>query len=140
METISQQDNVYQIQELAAAFLWFFFLKHTCDRMNKYVLYVKYGKFKMKQMTATEAAKGFGQLVDEAQAEPITIEKNGRPVAVIYSYRESQEIEALKLAELKRFVAEGINDSEAGRVQPLTKTLMEDIKARGRNSLKESQN
>jgi hypothetical protein len=31
----------------------------------------------MKQMTATEAAKGFGQLVDEAQAEPITIKKMG---------------------------------------------------------------
>ena len=94
----------------------------------------------MKQMTATEAAKGFGQLVDEAQAEPITIKKNGRPVAVIFSYRESQEIEALKLAELTRFIAEGIEDSEAGRVQPLTKKLMEDIKARGRNSLIKSQN
>jgi len=92
----------------------------------------------MKQMTATEAAKGFGQLVDEAQAEPITIEKNGRPVAVIYSYREAQEIEALKLAELRRFVAEGIADSKAGNVQPLTKTLMEDIKSRGKKSLKEN--
>ncbi len=89
-------------------------------------------------MTATEAAKGFGQLVDEAQAEPITIEKNGRPVAVIYSYREAQEIEALKLAELRRFVAEGIEDSKAGNVQPLTKTLMEDIKSRGRKNLKEN--
>ena len=92
----------------------------------------------MKQMTATEAAKGFGQLVDEAQAEPITIEKNGRPVAVIYSYREAQEIEALKLAELRRFVAEGIEESKAGNVQPLTKTLMEDIKSRGRKNLKEN--
>ena len=92
----------------------------------------------MKQVTATEAAKGFGQLVDEAQAEPITIEKNGRPVAVIYSYREAQEIEALKLAELRRFVAEGIEDSKAGNVQPLTKTLMEDIKSRGRKNLKEN--
>ncbi len=89
-------------------------------------------------MTATEAAKGFGQLVDEAQVEPITIEKNGRPVAVIYSYREAQEIEALKLAELRRFVAEGIEDSKAGNVQPLTKTLMEDIKSRGRKNLKEN--
>lgn len=39
-------------------------------------------------------------MVDEAQAEPITIEKNGRPVAVIYSYREAQKIEELKLADL----------------------------------------
>ena len=92
----------------------------------------------MKQITATDAAKGFGQLVDEAQAEPITIEKNGRPVAVIYSYREAQKIEALKLAELRRFVAEGIEDSKAGNVQPLTKTLMEDIKSRGRKNLKEN--
>ncbi len=94
----------------------------------------------MKQITATEAAKGFGQLVDAAQTEPITIEKNGRPVAVIYSFRESQEIEALKLAELKRFVAEGVKDAESGRMQPVTRKLMEGIKKRGRNSLKEHQN
>jgi len=92
----------------------------------------------MKQMTATEAAKGFGQLVDEAQVEPITIEKNGRPVAVIYSYREAQEIEALKLAALRRFVDEGIEDSKAGNVQSITKTLMKNIKTRGRKNLKES--
>jgi len=40
--------------------------------------------------------------------------------------------ETAKLAELKRLVAEGIKDSETGRVQPLTKTLMEDTKARCR--------
>ena len=39
---------------------------------------------------------------------------------------------AADLAELKRLVAEGIKDSEAGRIQLLTKTLMEDIKTRCR--------
>lgn len=93
----------------------------------------------MKLMKATEAARGFGQLVEEAQNEPVTIEKNGRPVAVVYSYREAQELEALKLAELKRFVEVGIKAADEGRVKPLTKDLMEEIKTRGRQRLKAAQ-
>lgn len=92
-------------------------------------------KYTMKQVTATEAAKGFGRLVDDAQFEPITIEKNGRPVVVVYSYREAQAIEALKLSALKTFTAAGIKDSEEGRVKPITKKLMESIKTRGRAAL-----
>ncbi|NQZ05797.1 MAG: hypothetical protein HRT35_01425 [Algicola sp.] len=40
--------------------------------------------------------------------------------------------EALKLVELKRFVDVGIQAADEGRVKPLSKELMEGIKARGR--------
>lgn len=86
----------------------------------------------MKLMKAAEAAKGFGRLVDEAQAEPVTIERNGRPVAVVYSYREAQQFEALKLAELKRLTEQGIKASKEGRVEPFTSEVLEQIKVEGR--------
>ena len=36
-------------------------------------------------MTASEAKSRFGQLLDSAQREPVEIEKNGRPFAVMLS-------------------------------------------------------
>jgi len=39
----------------------------------------------MKIMSAREAKNGFGLLLDTARAEPVTIEKHGRPVAVVLS-------------------------------------------------------
>lgn len=92
----------------------------------------------MKTIKATEAARGFGQLVDETLIEPVTIEKNGRPVAVLYSYAEAQQIEALKLDELRRFVDEGIQAVEEGRVRPLTKDFMHEIKEEARKHYRES--
>lgn len=92
----------------------------------------------MKRMKATEAAKGFGQLLDDAQSGPVTVEKNGRPVAVVYSYEESKNIEAMKTAELKRLVDEGLADIDAGRVKEMTPQVMDDIKARARQHYEES--
>lgn len=39
----------------------------------------------MKTMSAREAKNGFGLLLDTARAEPVTIEKHGRPVVVVLS-------------------------------------------------------
>jgi len=39
----------------------------------------------MKTMSAREAKNGFGWLLDTARAEPVTIEKHGRPVVVVLS-------------------------------------------------------
>ncbi len=39
----------------------------------------------MKTMSAKEAKNGFGLLLDTARAEPVTIEKHGRPVVVVLS-------------------------------------------------------
>ena len=39
----------------------------------------------MKSIAAKEAKVHFGELIDSAQREPVSIEKYGRPVAVIMS-------------------------------------------------------
>lgn len=93
----------------------------------------------MRHIKSSEAAKAFGQLVDDVQVEPVTINSYGRPVAVMYSYREAQEIERMKLDRLRQFVAAGIEEAEQGRVKPLTKKRIDDIKQRGRNNLEKGQ-
>jgi len=45
----------------------------------------------MTTISASEAKTHFGALMDKAQKEPVTIEKQGRPVAVVLSYEEYQE-------------------------------------------------
>jgi prevent-host-death family protein len=50
----------------------------------------------MKSMSAKDAKNGFGQLLDTAQREPVTIEKKGRPVAVVISLDEYEKLEAAR--------------------------------------------
>ena len=57
----------------------------------------------MENIAAREAKIHFGELLDTAQREPVTIEKYGRPVAVIMS---SHEYEELKLARLRSALKE----------------------------------
>jgi len=45
----------------------------------------------MTTISASEAKTHFGVLMDKAQKEPVTIEKQGRPVAVVISYDHYQE-------------------------------------------------
>ena len=50
----------------------------------------------MWETTATEVKNKFGQILEAAMGEPVAIEKNGRPVAVMMSiteYRRLVEIE-----------------------------------------------
>jgi len=46
----------------------------------------------MRTMTSAEAQNHFGELLDAAQREPVTITRRGRPVAFVVS---QQEYEAL---------------------------------------------
>ena len=46
----------------------------------------------MKSMSAKEAKNGFGLLLDTARAEPVTIEKHGRPVVVVLSSGEYERL------------------------------------------------
>ena len=52
----------------------------------------------MKVMPAGKAKNAFGLLIDTARAEPVTIEKHGRAVAVMLSV---EEYERLKKVELR---------------------------------------
>lgn len=86
----------------------------------------------MKKVTATEASKAFGQLVDDVQSESVAIERNGRPVAVMYSYEEAQRIEAMREAHLDALIQQGIEAADEGRIRPLTDEVKDDILARAR--------
>ena len=47
----------------------------------------------MKSMSAKDAKNGFGRLLDTARAEPVTIEKHGRPVVVVMSVEEFERLQ-----------------------------------------------
>ena len=49
----------------------------------------------MKTFSAAEAKNRFGVLLESVQREPVRIEKNGRPVAVILSQTEYEKMAAL---------------------------------------------
>ena len=50
----------------------------------------------MMLFTASDARRHFGQLLDAAQREPVTITKNGRSVAVMLSASDDSMIAALE--------------------------------------------
>ncbi|WP_036357889.1 type II toxin-antitoxin system prevent-host-death family antitoxin [Microvirga sp. BSC39] len=46
----------------------------------------------MKSMSAKDAKNAFGLLLDTARAEPVTVEKHGRPVVVVLSVEEFERL------------------------------------------------
>jgi prevent-host-death family protein len=46
----------------------------------------------MKTVTAKEAKNRFGKLLDAALAQPVTVEKHGRPVIVVLSFEEYKKL------------------------------------------------
>jgi prevent-host-death family protein len=49
----------------------------------------------LKSMSAKDAKDGFGRLIDTARAEPVVIEKHGRPVVVVMSVEGFERLRAL---------------------------------------------
>ena len=90
----------------------------------------------MTSMTANAAKTRFGELLDTAQREPVTIEKHGRPVAVVMSMAAYEEAEALKLERLRTEVRMGLEALDAGEFVEVDgsdlRTLAEEIKVKGR--------
>ena len=83
----------------------------------------------MRRMSAKDAKNHFGELLMEAQKAPVTIEKNGKPVAVLYSMEWHEAAEEAKLEWLKRAVAEGIAEADRGELVEFTEELIEQIMA-----------
>jgi prevent-host-death family protein len=63
----------------------------------------------MKSLSAREAKNEFGRLIDLARAEPVTIEKHGRPVVVVMSV---EEYERLTVADSVRRAGEETGKGE----------------------------
>ncbi|MBL6932232.1 MAG: type II toxin-antitoxin system prevent-host-death family antitoxin [Rhodospirillales bacterium] len=56
----------------------------------------------MRTMTANDAKKHFGELLDTARREPVSVQKHGRPVAVMLSAEDYEDLKA------------GINPAQSG--------------------------
>ena len=68
----------------------------------------------MRTMSAKDAKNRFGELLLEAQKAPVTIEKNGKPVAVLLLLRgASPGIERAKLEWLRAAIAEADADGRS---------------------------
>ena len=70
----------------------------------------------MRKFTAHDAKAQFGNLIDTARREPVTIERHGRPVVVVLSKEEFDDIEAMKLERLRTEVQKGLESSARGDV------------------------
>ena len=93
----------------------------------------------MKVFAAKEAKNKFGQMMDSVQYEPVTIEKNGRPVAVVLSIKTYNENEQIKLDALKRDITIAQQQVNEGEIFDYNPDLAEKIKARGRKNLNKMQ-
>jgi prevent-host-death family protein len=51
----------------------------------------------MKILTAKDAKYSFGRLIDLARAAPVTVAKHGRPVVVVMSIEEYDQLRALEV-------------------------------------------
>ena len=46
----------------------------------------------MKAMSAREAKYNFGRMIDTARAEPVIVEKHGRPVVVVLAVEKYEKL------------------------------------------------
>lgn len=68
----------------------------------------------MNSLSANEAKTQFGDLLIKVQRAPVQINKNGKPVAVVISIDEYENMEALKLRLLQLRALQAKADIEAG--------------------------
>ena len=95
----------------------------------------------MQSISAHDAKTRFGQLLDTARREPVVIERHGRAVAVVLSKEEYDELNDIKLRQLRAETNVGLAELERGaytdyEADELPK-LAERINAAGRERLAE---
>ena len=66
----------------------------------------------MQSLTANDAKTQFGDMLLKAQREPVQINKNGKPVVVVISIDEYNQMEETKFALLKERAARAKVDIE----------------------------
>jgi prevent-host-death family protein len=89
----------------------------------------------MKRVGAREAKNRFGQLIDDAQRGPVTIEKHGRPFAVVQSFADFEATQQIKLEALRHGIGEARAAILSDHPIPFDETAVEEIKAAGRKKL-----
>ena len=68
----------------------------------------------MQSLSANDAKARFGELLDTARCEPVLIERHGRAVAVVLSKEEYEELNDIKLQQLRAEIEVGIADLKRG--------------------------
>ncbi len=68
----------------------------------------------MQALSANDAKTQFGDMLMKVQRAPIQINKNGKPVAVVISIEEYENMEVLKLRLLQSKATKAKNDISAG--------------------------
>ncbi len=91
----------------------------------------------MKTVTAKEAKNRFGQLIDDAQRQPVTVEKNGRPFVVVQSFEDFQMAQQFKMTSLRAAISEARAEYAEGRGTPFDQVAVEKITTIGRRLLTE---
>ncbi|WP_420589782.1 type II toxin-antitoxin system prevent-host-death family antitoxin [Bacterioplanoides sp.] len=66
---------------------------------------------RMTTYTATDAKREFGEVLLKSQSEPVSITRNNKPVAVVVSEKDYQE---LKRQALQAALIEGEQSGDAG--------------------------
>ncbi|EGV19513.1 type II toxin-antitoxin system Phd/YefM family antitoxin [Thiocapsa marina] len=92
----------------------------------------------MRNVSAHDAKARFGQLLDTARREPVVTERHGRPVAVVVSKEAYDELNDIRLQQLRAEIDLGLADLEHGaytdyQADDLPK-LAERINAAGRQN------
>ncbi|MEM6405030.1 MAG: type II toxin-antitoxin system Phd/YefM family antitoxin [Pseudomonadota bacterium] len=72
----------------------------------------------MEKLNASDAQSSFSTVLMKVQQSPVSISENGKPVAVIVSAIEYEQIEFIKQRYLKAAIQEGMNDLATGNVYP----------------------
>lgn len=70
----------------------------------------------MLTLTANDAKRNFGELLLNAQREPVKISKNSKDTVVVMSIRDYEEIEAMKAEYLKHCFESAKQDLAKGHV------------------------
>ena len=71
----------------------------------------------METINATDAKREFGEVLLKVQNSPVSINKNGKPVVVVFSAKEYEELSVLKAEWLKAEISKGIEDLKAGNIK-----------------------
>ncbi len=96
----------------------------------------------MRTMTANEAKKHFGELLDTARREPVSVRKHGRPVAVMLSAEDYDELERIKHESLKAEIRAGLDQLDRGEGEEMDAAglggFIDAIKARRRKKVEKT--
>lgn len=75
----------------------------------------------MVQATATEVKNRFGEYMEKAQKEPVTVEKTGRPYVVLVSQEEYERLVKLEDAYWGRKAEEAVKGGFLGSEATMAK-------------------